>query len=119
MTGVDTAKSAVANICKPGGGSKGNIVSTMSEQKLQVFAYAVRYIYDTQQNIDFKDWDKDFLKQYTEYMDLVKDALHDLTKIDIPVLGSNVIDGPKLFRFLDDTLGTARAPSGAHYSYVT
>ena len=48
-------------------------------------------------------------------MDLVKDAPHDLTKIDIPVLGSDVIDGPKLFEFLDDTLGTACTPSGAHY----
>ena len=62
MTRVDTVKSSVANIRKPGVGSKGNMVSTISEQKLQVFAYAVRYLYDTQQNIDFKDWDKDFLE---------------------------------------------------------
>ena len=48
MTGVDTVKSSIVNICKPGGGSKRNMVSTMSEQKLQVFAYAVRYLHVTQ-----------------------------------------------------------------------
>ena len=55
MTGVDTMKSSAANICKPDGGSKGNMVSTMSEQKLQVFAFAVQYLFNTQQDIDFKD----------------------------------------------------------------
>ena len=52
-------------------------------------------------------------------MDLVKDVPHNLTKIDIPVLGSGVIDGPKLFEFLDNTLGTARTLSGVNYLYVT
>ena len=37
-------------------------------------------------------------------MDLVKDTPRDLTKIDIPVLGSAAINDPKLFGFLDDTL---------------
>ena len=41
MTGVDTMKSSVANISKPGDRSKGSMVSTMSENKLQMFAYAV------------------------------------------------------------------------------
>ena len=42
-----------------------------------------------------------------------------MTKAEIPVLGSDVIDGPKLFEFFKDTLGTARTPCGAFYSYVT
>ena len=30
-----------------------------------------------------------------------------------------MIDGPKLFKFFDDTLGTARTPYSAHYVYAT
>ena len=41
MAGVDTMKSSVANIRKPSGGSKGSMVSTMSKQKLQMFAFTV------------------------------------------------------------------------------
>ena len=73
----------------------------MSEQKLQVFAFGVRYLWYIQQDIDFKD------------------APHDLTNLEIPVLGSDVINGPKLFEFFEDTLGTARKPYCAFYSYVT
>ena len=94
------------------------MISTMSEQKLQVFAFAVRYLHNTQQDIDFKDWDKDFLEQYKNYMDLVEDAPHDLTKVEIPVMGSDVIDGPKFFEFSEDTLGTACTSCDAFYGYI-
>ena len=67
------------------------MVFTMFEQKLQVLSFAVQYLYNTQQDIDFKDWYKDFLEQYTEYMCLIKDTRHDLAKGDTPVLGSDVI----------------------------
>ena len=92
----------------------------MSEQKLQGCVFGVCYLWYTQQDIDFKEWDRsDFFEQYKEYMDLVKDAPHNLTKLKIPVLGSDVIDGLKLFEFFKDTLGTARTPCGAFYSYIT
>jgi CobQ-like glutamine amidotransferase family enzyme len=39
MTNQDSVKNSVMNICKPGGGSQHNMVLTMSEQKLQVFAF--------------------------------------------------------------------------------
>ena len=58
----------------------------------------------------FSRSDKDFLKQYKEYMDLIKDIPHDLTEGSIPVLGSDVINRPKLFEFFDDTIVTARTP---------
>ena len=118
MTDKDSVKSAVANVRKPGGGSVGNMVSQISEKKLQVFAFAVRYLRNTQQDMDFKEWFRDFLEQYMDYMDLIKDVPNDLTKQVIPVLGSDEIDGPKLFEFFEDTLGTARTPCGAMYSYI-
>ena len=119
MTDKDSVRHAVANVRKPGGGSSGNMVSIFAEHKLQVFAFTVRYLRHTQQDIDFTEWSRDFLDQYQEYWDIIKDAPHDLTKAEIPVLGTDVIDGPKLFEFFDDVLGTSRTPCGAMYSYVT
>ena len=91
----------------------------MSEQKLQVFAFTVHYLWYPHQAIDFKEWDRDFLGQYKEYMDLAKDANHDLTKLETPVLGTDVINGPMLFRFFEDTLRTAHTPCGVFYTYAT
>ena len=70
MTGKDSVTSAVMNVFKPGGGSKENMVSQMSEHKLQVFAFIIRYLRNTQQDINFNEWSRDFLEQYMEYMDL-------------------------------------------------
>ena len=94
------------------------MVSQMSEQKLHVFAFAVRYFRNIQQGIDFNEWSRDFLEQYQAYWDLIKDAPHNLTKAEILVLGSDVIDGPKLFEFFEDALGTARTPCGVMYSCI-
>ena len=59
-----------------------------------MFAFATGCPHNAHQETGFKDWDKDFLEQYKEYMDLVDDASHDLTKVEISAMGSDVIGGP-------------------------
>ena len=44
MTDKDSVENSVMNIHKPRGRLKGNMVSTMSEQKLHVFAFIIRYL---------------------------------------------------------------------------
>ena len=72
MNNNESVKNSVMNTRKPGGGSKGSMVSTMSKQTLQVFAFTVRYLHSIQQVIDFTEWDMLFLKQYKEHMGQIK-----------------------------------------------
>jgi hypothetical protein len=51
-------------------------------------------------------------------MDQIEDAPYDLTKVDITVIGADVINGPKLFEFIEDTLGLASSSCGAFCSYL-
>ena len=84
-----------------------------------MFAFTVRYLHNTHQDIDFTEWNNQFLEQQKEYMDQIEDVSHDLTKVDIPVMGADVIDGPKFFELVENTLGTTHLPCGAYYTYVT
>jgi hypothetical protein len=51
-------------------------------------------------------------------MDQIEDSPHDLTKVEIPIMGTYGTNGPEFFEIVEDTLGAAHFPSGAFYSYV-
>ena len=51
-------------------------------------------------------------------MDHIEDALHGLTKIELSITGTDKIDGPTPFEFVEDTLDSVCAQCGAFYSYV-
>ena len=49
-------------------------------------------------------------------MDHIEDAPHDLTKVDIPVMGIDINDDSKFFACVEGTLGAAHFPKNLTYS---
>lgn len=62
LTTNESVRNSMANIRKPRGGWKGDYVSTMGKQKSQGFILTLKHLPENCQEIDFAEWDLNFLK---------------------------------------------------------